>query len=165
MAFKLDENPFTHTIAYTLRGLLESSFFLEGNLKNKIINVVTKASKNIISKYHLSVKDMIKTFLPGTFDKNWESSDNYSCLTGNAQLSIIWLKLFKISKDPCYKDAAFNTIEKLKTTHHLKTQNNGIKGALPGSYPIWGKYQPFAYPNWATKFFADTLILKSQTLI
>jgi hypothetical protein len=34
-----------------------------------------------------------------------------------------------------------------------------VRGALPGSYPIWGKYEPFAFPNWATKFFADALMM------
>ena len=35
-----------------------------------------------------------------------------------------------------------------------------IKGAISGSYPIWGEYQRLAFPNWATKFFVDALLLE-----
>jgi hypothetical protein len=31
-------------------------------------------------------------------------------------------------------------------------------GAIKGSHPIWGGYDPFRYPNWAAKFFADALM-------
>jgi len=31
-------------------------------------------------------------------------------------------------------------------------------GALTGSFPFWGRYEPFALPNWATKYFLDSLL-------
>ena len=33
-----------------------------------------------------------------------------------------------------------------------------VKGALQGSFPIWGRYEPFAFPNWATKYLLDSLM-------
>jgi hypothetical protein len=36
------------------------------------------------------------------------------------------------------------------------------RGAIPGSFPIWGRYEPFAFPNWATKFFCDALLLEKE---
>jgi hypothetical protein len=35
-------------------------------------------------------------------------------------------------------------------------------GAIPGSFPIWGRYEPFAFPNWATKFFCDALMIEQE---
>ena len=35
-------------------------------------------------------------------------------------------------------------------------------GAISGSYPFWGRYEPFAFPNWATKYLADALMLEEQ---
>ena len=35
-----------------------------------------------------------------------------------------------------------------------------IKGAIPGAFPIYGWYTPFCYPNWAAKFFVDSLLLE-----
>jgi len=162
MAFKLNDNPLTHTIAYTLRGLLESSFYLDNAFKEEILKVVKNASENIISKYSLQNSNLDKIFLPGTLDENWDLTDKYSCLTGDAQLAIIWLKLYEIDKNTIFKDAAINLIEFLKSMQNLKSKNHGINGAIPGSFPIWGKYQTWAYPNWATKFFADALILKKN---
>ena len=34
-----------------------------------------------------------------------------------------------------------------------------MRGAIPGSAPIWGAYSRFEFPNWAAKFFADALIM------
>jgi hypothetical protein len=33
------------------------------------------------------------------------------------------------------------------------------RGALPGSYPIWGFYAPLKLPSWATKYFLDLMLL------
>jgi hypothetical protein len=40
MGFTIEEHPFTHTIAYTLRGLLECSLLLDNELKNEILATV-----------------------------------------------------------------------------------------------------------------------------
>jgi hypothetical protein len=37
-----------------------------------------------------------------------------------------------------------------------------IEGALQGSFPIWGRYEPFAFPNWATKYLIDALIIEKE---
>ena len=37
-----------------------------------------------------------------------------------------------------------------------------LRGSLPGSFPIYGRYAPLACPNWATKFLADSLMLRDR---
>jgi hypothetical protein len=37
-------------------------------------------------------------------------------------------------------------------------------GGIKGSQPIYGRYAPLQYPNWATKFFIDALIAKERAL-
>ncbi len=32
-----------------------------------------------------------------------------------------------------------------------------VRGAIAGSYPIWGRYSRFEFPNWAAKFFVDAV--------
>jgi len=34
-----------------------------------------------------------------------------------------------------------------------------VRGGIAGSWPIWGAYSRFEFPNWAAKFFADALML------
>ena len=88
--FFCKENPFLHFIAYTIRGFLESGLILEDK---SLIRIALKSSLMLLDYY---IKHQ---YLPATFNSNWESIDSYSCLTGNAQLSIIWLKLYHIMTD------------------------------------------------------------------
>jgi hypothetical protein len=32
-------------------------------------------------------------------------------------------------------------------------------GGIKGSHPVNGGYHPWQYPNWATKFYADALMM------
>lgn len=34
-------------------------------------------------------------------------------------------------------------------------------GGIKGAHPINGGYHPWQYPNWATKFYADALMMDS----
>jgi len=47
----------------------------------------------------------------------------------------------------------------LMSTQNLTATNPGVHGGIKGSHPIWAEYAPFEYLNWATKFFADALLL------
>jgi hypothetical protein len=159
--YKGDINPLTHTIAYTLRGLLESSSFCEVNLKAKLQGIVMHASDKLIQWYEgkNSFPDRHIKLLPGRFDENWQPAVKYSCLTGNAQMAIIWLKLYQLSEDQRYLKSARELLHQLKKAQNIKSSNPGINGGIAGSYPIWGDYMRFSYPNWAVKFYADALML------
>ena len=37
-------------------------------------------------------------------------------------------------------------------------------GAVPGSFPLYGRYAPLQYPNWAAKFLADSLALRLRVI-
>lgn len=50
----------------------------------------------------------------------------------------------------------------MKTTQNLKSLNSGIRGGIPGAFPIYGWYAPFSFPNWAAKFFVDSLMLEEN---
>lgn len=168
MEFSKGELPFTHTIAYTLRGLLECSAHLSDmeSLKKNIIVLVGKASEKILFTFELSKKHAHgePDFLPGVLDEKWEKAADYSCLTGSCQMAIVWFKLSQIIKDYRYLNAGLKLIDHVKSTQDLGSSNPGIYGAIAGSYPIWGKYSTLSYPNWATKFFADALILQEVTI-
>ena len=42
-----------------------------------------------------------------------------------------------------------------------KRQEEAEIGGIKGSHPINGGYHPWQYPNWATKFYADALMMDS----
>jgi hypothetical protein len=163
MGFTQTEEPLTHTIAYTLRGLLECSSLVDENLKNEILSLVVKATDQIKNKYK-SIQsggpDTSRGFLPGTFNSEWDSKATYTCLTGDVQMAIIWMKLYKIFGDKSSLEIALKNIEQVKSTQNLTSKNEGIRGGVAGSYPIWGKYTNFGYPNWAAKFLSDAIMIK-----
>ena len=41
----------------------------------------------------------------------------------------------------------------------MRTGNRNVRGAVAGSYPIWGGYIRFGFPNWAAKFLADAIMM------
>jgi len=145
------QEPLTHTIAYSIRGILEAAIYLR---KKKFMEAAIKAATPLM---HAQRSD---GSLPGSFNKDWESSVKWSCLTGNSQMSIIWQKLFMITKDKKFIDAAKRSNTYMKKVHNIDSMNPGVRGGIPGAYPIYGWYAPFCYINWATKFFVDALMLE-----
>ena len=83
----------------------------------------------------------------------------YACLTGIVQMALCWLRLAHITSKPVYRAAAARAIDYVKRTQRLDHQDPAIRGAIAGSFPIWGRYSRFEYPNWAAKFFVDALIM------
>ena len=151
--FYPEQEPLVHTIAYSIRGILEAAIYLR---KKKYLESAVKAADALINVQREDGS------LAGSFDKNWRSSVKWSCLTGNSQMSIIWQKLYIATKDKKFIDAAKKTNAFMKTVQNLNSGNAGIKGGIPGAYPVYGWYAPFCYPNWAAKFFSDSLMLEDN---
>ncbi|MEW6201399.1 MAG: beta-L-arabinofuranosidase domain-containing protein [bacterium] len=160
--FHIDENPLTHTIAYTIEGLLGAGFIFG---EERYIEAAEMAAESAMLAYERM------RFFPATFDENWHSDDGYSCLTGCAQFSVIWQKIYQQNADARFLNAALKINDFLKSTQWLDAQKPEIRGAVKGSHPIYGQYRgkytdysKFNYVNWAAKFFADALMLEIQNL-
>jgi uncharacterized protein YyaL (SSP411 family) len=148
-----NSRPILHTISYTIDGLLESATLLDDA---KLLESATRAADKLFERFNKY------KFLHGRFDAGWNGSE-YPILTGCAQIAIIWFQLYKRNGNIQYLNAGMKMNDFL-----LYVQNRGVtetadtRGALPGSFPIWGKYEPFNFPNWATKYFADSLLLEQE---
>jgi hypothetical protein len=73
-------------------------------------------------------------------------------------MAIIWLKIYQLSGEHKYYEAAVKSLQYVMAHQDCKTQDLNIRGGIKGSHPIWGNYTRLSYPNWATKFFIDALI-------
>lgn len=166
MGFYKGEIPLTHTIVYTLRGLLESSAYFEEELRLKIFQVVVTASEKLMLKYELNKRHPNATpgYFPGRINSKWQPMANFTCLTGDAQMAIVWIKIYELNQDARFLNSAIKMLDQIKELQDLNSKNNGLKGGIRGSYPIWGNYMPYSYPNWAAKFFADALILQGEVI-
>lgn len=149
-AFEAGSAPFTHTIAYAIRGFLESGRLLR---ETRYEQAALRAAEALLE--HVREDGWI----PGQIDETGRARARYCCLTGNCQLAIIWLKLYQSTGDQRYLDAAKRSLEFVMAHQDLNASNPAVRGAVKGSHPIWGSYAPLCYPNWAAKFFIDGLLL------
>ena len=101
--------------------------------------------------------------LPGTFAADWSSEAGYQCLTGSVQLGGVWMRLFQHTDDPRYLNAGLKALE-LGGSHQAHSRRPEVDGAIAGSFPVWGRYAPMQYPNWATRFFVESLMLRGECL-
>jgi len=164
--FEPGQPPLTHTIGYTLRGLLEASGHLSGSLRDQVVETVRAAAEAIMMRFERSKRNPYgpPRLLPATFDENWRSADTWSCLTGNAQMAIVWMKLYRLTGDVRFLNAALKILDQVKATQCLNFRHPGIRGGLAGACAIWRCYERLAYPNWAAKFLADAIMLQESIL-
>ncbi|WP_174484068.1 prenyltransferase/squalene oxidase repeat-containing protein [methanotrophic endosymbiont of Bathymodiolus puteoserpentis (Logatchev)] len=148
-AFTTDAEPFTHTIAYAIRGILECGLLLNNK---HYIQAAEKAAKALANAQRTDGS------IAGTYDKVWQSKAYYVCLTGLAQTSIIWSQLDQANNNTAFQAHIDSALNYLKQKQQITNNASINDGAIAGSFPIWGRYSMFEYPNWAAKFFADALI-------
>lgn len=154
-AFVRGEAPFTHTIAYATRGLLESGLLLKDQ---RYIDAATRCADAAIKLLQPN------GFLAGQISITGEPAATYCCLTGNCQFSIVWAKLFDLTGREEYKQATIRALDYVMAHQDIRTNNLNVRGAIKGSFPIWGRYAPMSFPNWPAKFFVDAMVLRNRWL-
>jgi hypothetical protein len=152
-AFVRGEPPFTHTIAYATRGLLESGVLLNDTRYVDAAIGCANAALTLLQK---------DGFLPGEITVDGKPAGTYCCLTGNCQFSIVWSKLYDRTGNEEYKSAVVRALDYVMQHQDIHTRNAAVRGAIKGSYPIWGRYAPMSFPNWPAKFFVDAMLLRSR---
>lgn len=152
-AFVKGTAPFTHTIAYATRGLLESGLLLKDDA---YINSARRCAE--AAMHHLGADG----FIPGQISVEGQAAARYNCVTGNCQFAISWFILFNLTGHEPFRRAAVQALDYVMTTQDIDTTDFDIRGAIRGSFPIWGRYAPFSFPNWPSKFFVDAMWLRQQ---
>lgn len=141
-SFNTGQSAFTHTIAYTIRGFLESAVLLKDD---DLMAKTVQLSEKIMRLRELRSK------ISGWYDADWKGSDKFTCLTGNCQLSIILTRLYELTDDIRY----YNSSLKIFGDVVYKQKKSG---AVAGSSPVWGRYMFMRYPNWVAKFYLDAYL-------
>ena len=141
--------PLTHTLGYFLRGLVEAYRF--------------SSDHALLSAAMLTANGLLRAqradgSLPGRLTDTWAPAAASSCLTGNVQIAHSWLLLFEHTRDARLLSAAQSAIRSVRRTISVSGDPD-LQGAVRGSYPIWGDYAPYEFPNWAAKFYIDAQML------
>ncbi|MBA3058015.1 MAG: hypothetical protein KJ614_01030 [Gammaproteobacteria bacterium] len=145
--------PLTHTIGYTLQGVLEVGA-LAG--RPDFIHAVRRSVDAILPRIESN------GYLPGRFYADWEPAGFSSCLTGSAQIAIVAYRLFDLTGQTSYRLQADKLVDFLKALQLRQSDDAAVVGALAGSFPLMGSYMRAGYPNWATKYLLDALLLQQR---
>src|SRR5256712_7976334 len=147
------EAPLTHTIGYTLQGILEVGLLA---CREDFVASVQRTARALLARITPT------GVLHGRFRADWTPACSSSCLTGSAQIAGVLYRLFEHTADLCYREGADRIVDFLKALQMVHSSNPALSGALAGSFPVLGEYMPGGYPNWATKYFLDALMLQDR---
>ena len=148
-----NNKPLTHTIAYATRGILEVGLIAANDM---FVDAAARIARAVAQSQRGDGA------LPGRLDTNWRAAARWTCVTGNAQMAIIWQRLARETGDRSWIPMAENAIDFNLSIQDFDTPDAGVRGGLPGSYPLKGDYMKHRYPNWAAKFFMDALMLQRE---
>jgi hypothetical protein len=143
------ERPLTHTIAYAAQGVLEIGL-LQG--EERFVAAARRTAEGALRALRAD------GFLPGRLDAQWRAAVDWSCVTGQAQMALVWDRLARLDGRGDFAAAAERSLGFALTVQDLANPDPGIRGGVPGSFPIWGGYGNYEYLNWAAKFLADALL-------
>jgi hypothetical protein len=152
LSHNLKEKALTHTLAYSIRGILEVGVAVG---KQQYIDAALKMAKA------LAASQDDNGALAGYYDLDWKPTSRWSCITGNAQMAINWFRLAKLADEPALRDNARAANKFNMAMQDLDSPDPGVRGGIKGSHPIDGDYMRWRYPNWAAKFFMDALMLEA----
>lgn len=141
--------PLLHTLAYAVRGLLEGGRVLEDE---RLIAGAELAAGRIAEAVGPDGR------LPGRFAADWRPAATWSCLTGEAQMANIWLRLHAVTGQAKWLEPVPAVLRFLKSTQNRTSRNPGLRGGIKGSFPLGAEYGRYQTLSWATKFFADALM-------
>ncbi len=146
-------DPLTHTLAYSMRGLMEVGVATgQGRYVDHAIRMADA----------IALQQRADGSMPGRYNAQWQPAADWSCLTGNSQLAINWLRLDRITGTKRFEKHAIAANRYTMRAQDLRQRDPNRAGALKGSHPINGGYMTWRYPNWGTKFFADALMLEMR---
>ena len=144
-----NDRPITHTIAYTIDGLVECHLRGGGGA---LLHAARRAADPLRDLFLAGGR------LHGRYDSTWRGSEA-AITTGCAQMSIVWWRLHAITGEAAYREAAEGMLLWLRRVQALGMCGPApAQGAVTGSFPLWGRYEKFACPNWAQKYLADALL-------
>lgn len=152
---EVNEAPLTHTLGYTIEGFIEAGILLRDE---RWLGVGKRAADALMHRFE------VRRHLAGTYAKGWRGDHAFACVTGCAQLSRVWGRLYEVTRDARYLNALLKLNDFVVSCVDLQSTNPGIRGAVKGSQPIWGYYMTYRYPNWAAKFTLDALFQEDDAL-
>ncbi|NOS99183.1 MAG: hypothetical protein HOP29_00980 [Phycisphaerales bacterium] len=143
-----------HTIAYSMRGLLEVAAIADRKDYTDCALAAALALRDIWNRDRI---------IAGAYDSNWSQGVNWRCLPGECQLAIVWLRLDQVLGRKEFAEAAHELLQGVKAMQFMNVNNADLLGGLTASWPVDAPYERYCLVNWGPKFLIDALLLKGRT--
>jgi uncharacterized protein YyaL (SSP411 family) len=143
------DRPLLHTLGYAIRGLLEGGRVLNDG---ELMEGAALAARQLAASVSSSGR------MPGRYSPDWSGAVSWSCLTGEAQLANIWMRLYQLTGKDEWLEPIAPVLRFLETTQNIRSRNAGLRGGIKGAFPIGAPYGSYQLLSWATKFFVDALL-------
>jgi hypothetical protein len=154
---KNEDFAFTHPIGYAIEGFFKVGIALE-------LDEFTEVAIDVGYKLQKIAKER-QGILFSHYNPEWKPISNYQCVTGNIQIAMMWLEIAKHTNDNTLLSTAQKFLNHTRNVMiDIKTKIAGVRGAIQGSFPIYGRYCPYAFPNWGAKFFIDASLLELEAM-
>jgi len=147
----------THFIGYAIEGLFRAGITTGSHeLSETAIDIAYKLQR---------IAEIRKQMFFAYYDSNWKPVSSYQCVTGNIQIAMVWLEIAKYTGDDTLTSTAMKFLDLVRSYMvDITTNIEGVRGGIPGSFPIYGRYEPYAFSNWAAKFFIDASLLELERI-
>lgn len=139
--------PLTHTLGYTLRGIIEAWRFAG---QPAHLEAALRLAGGLRGALGADGR------LAGRLDAAWRPAVDWVCLTGTVQIAHCWLLLAEATGDRSWRAAGLAANRFVRRSVRMSDPDPGVRGAVAGSFPIEGGYGRFEYLNWAAKFAIDS---------
>src|SRR5438046_1184646 len=113
-----DTRPRLHTLAYAMEGLLEAGALID---EPRYVTAARRAADALLTRQRPDGS------LAGCFDAEWRPAARWSCLTGNAQMALVWFRLFVLTGDGRYRAAGRHLVRDLATAQALDDTPPGLR--------------------------------------
>ena len=142
------EAPLSHTIGYTLQGILEIGIAAQ---REDLIAAARSGVDPLLSAASLPRGFLAGLLLLGLGTGGVLLVSDGQCSACRGLLSALRESRVRTNID-APPDSLLNYLKALQV---LEGPDPGVNGAIGGSYPLLGSYMTAGYPNWATKYFLD----------
>ncbi len=157
MNFSVGQFPYTHTIAYTIQGLLEIGVLCD---RREFREGAERAARRM-----LALQDTGTGALCGQIKPAYQPAAKWTSTTGNAQMAIIGFRLAEITGDGNWRAAAERLNRFNSSIQSLNHRDPDRRGGLLSAWPGRMGYTPYQCTNWTQKFHLDALMAEMGTSI
>jgi len=145
--------PLTHTVAYTIQGLMEIGAIVHDQ---EFIERSIEATRAVFRHQNADTGE-----LPGQWAGGWQPVGEWTSNTGNAQMAISAHRAATLTGEKEWHDKAFRATSFCRRLQEFDHPDPSRRGAVRGSFPGHLGYGRFWYMNWTQKFFLDALLCEA----